>query len=62
MWKRISNGTIVEGSLIEGKYYLTASYKFGEITNVQVLAFKQGLWWREDRTYTYYQPTHYKEI
>ena len=57
MWNRISNGTIVEG-----KYYLTGIQKFGEINNVQKMYFKQGLWWVEDGMYTYFTPTHYKEI
>lgn len=56
MWNKVDEDIVI------GKYYLTALYKFGEITNVQVLAFKQGVWWREDGTYTYYQPSHYKEF
>lgn len=57
MWNRISNGTIVEC-----KYYLTCVQKFGEINNVQKMCFKRGLWWTEDGMYTYFTPSHYKEI
>lgn len=57
MWNKINKELIVEG-----KFYLTCVKKFDEISNVQKMYLVNNLWFTEDGTYVYYQPTHFKEV
>lgn len=56
------NKIVLNNSFPVNTYVLTCLMQYGECTNVQEMKFANGLWWTKDGMYTYYSPTHYKEI